>query len=324
MAKSGKKEASQERKKSMYTLKLSTGHMEKLGDLLTSRGWEDYEVAYARFAFKGGSCNVVGYESGKLVVQGKGTEDFVRDILESEITGDPQLGYESVHHPEWFELHAGMDESGKGDCFGSISVCTVIADGKAVDAWMKAGIQDSKKITDGNILKLAKVIRNTPGVVVETMMLGMPKYNELMAKPKANLNLLLAWQHAKALEKALDRKAAPWGMLDQFSKQPLVQRYLNSHKDFDLRMQTKAEADPVVAAASIIARELYVKQMEELSKVAGEPLMKGAGNHVLEQAKRIFKAQGRTGLEKLAKMHFRTSYLAQGLEPPEKPKSFKR
>ena len=60
-------------------------------------------------------------------------------------------------------------------------------------------------------------------------MLGMPKYNELMAKPKANLNLLLAWQHAKALEKALDRKAAPWGMLDQFSKQPLVQRYMNKH-----------------------------------------------------------------------------------------------
>ena len=124
-------------------------------------------MAYARFRVQRAACNVVGYQSGKLVVQGKGTEDFVRDILESEVTGDPQLGYESVHHPEWFELHAGMDESGKGDCFGSISVATVIADGQAVEGWMKAGIQDSKKITDGNILKLAKIIRKTPGVVVE-------------------------------------------------------------------------------------------------------------------------------------------------------------
>ncbi|MGB0371826.1 MAG: ribonuclease HIII [Opitutales bacterium] len=318
MAKSGKSKSSEERGKTMYTLKISDEHMEKLEDILSARGWQDYEVAYARFAFKGASCNVVGYQSGKLVVQGKGTEDFVRDILESEVTGDPQLGYESVHHPEWFELHAGMDESGKGDCFGSISVATVIADGKAVESWMKAGIQDSKKITDGNIQKLAKIIRKTPGVVVEHMMLSMPKYNELMAKPKANLNLLLAWQHAKALEKALDRKQAPWGMLDQFSKQPLVQRYMNKHTDFDLRMQTKAEADPVVAAASIIARDAYVTQMKELSEATGEPLMKGAGNHVLEQAKRIFQQSGREGLEKVAKMHFRTSYLAQGLEPPEK------
>ena len=74
-----------------------------------------YDVAYSLFAFKGEKVNVVGYQSGKLVVSGKNMEDFVRDILEPEITGEALLGYEEVHNPEWFTLHAGADESGKGD-----------------------------------------------------------------------------------------------------------------------------------------------------------------------------------------------------------------
>ena len=119
------------------------------------------------------------------------------------------------------------------------------------------GIRDSKKITDTRILKLDKIIRATKGIAVETCFCGMHKYNKLMGKPRANLNWLLAWQHAKSLTAALKRKRALWGMLDQFSKQDLVGRYFKDEK-FDLRMQTKAEEDPVVAAASVVARAEYV------------------------------------------------------------------
>ena len=55
-------------------------------------------MAYSLFAFKGEKVNVVGYQSGKLVVSGKNMEDFVRDILEPEITGEALLGYEEVHN----------------------------------------------------------------------------------------------------------------------------------------------------------------------------------------------------------------------------------
>ncbi|MCH2156888.1 MAG: ribonuclease HIII [Opitutales bacterium] len=318
MPKAKKKTDDAPARKSFYTLKLEPEQMEKLHSILDARDWESYAVDHAAFAYKGPSVNIVAYKSRKLVIQGKGTEDFVTMSLEAEVTGDPRLGYDEVHHPEWFEHHAGMDESGKGDVFGPLVVACVIAEPKAIRSWIEAGVQDSKKVTDATISKLAKIIKNTPGAVVESMKLGMPKYNELMAKPKANLNLLLAWQHAKAIEAALDRQFVPWGMLDQFSKQPLVERYLKSHPDFDLRMMTKAEADPVVAAASIIARDLYVKQMEALSEIAGEPLLKGASSAVKQQATRIFENQGKSGLQSVAKMHFKTVYEAQGLEPPKK------
>lgn len=293
------------KKVTMYTIKLNDEQMEKLQFKLEERQWADYEVAYARFAYRSEGLNIVAYESGKLVVQGKKTEEFVQFVIEGEITYSPQLGYEEVHHPEWFEAHAGLDECGKGDLFGPLITACVIADGTMVRKWREAGIRDSKKTTDSVILKQDKIVRGTPGVVVQLMQSSMIRYNEMMAKPKANLNLLLAWMHSKSLENALKVKRVPWGMLDQFSKQPLVQRY---HKDeeFDLRMMTKAEADPVVAAASIVARAEFVRQMEALSEKAGMELRKGAGELAKEQGRQIYAQQGEDGLRQFAKMHFKT------------------
>ena len=83
--------------KKIYTIKLTDAQLEQLGERLDtdpSCAWTHYDVAYSQFAFKGDGVNVVGYQSGKLVVQGKKTEDFVRDILETEITCEARLGYD--------------------------------------------------------------------------------------------------------------------------------------------------------------------------------------------------------------------------------------
>lgn len=312
--------------KKLYTVKLTLDQLEKLGERLDSDGsgaWFHYDVAYSQFAFKGDGVNVVGYQSGKLVVQGKKTEEFVRDVLEAEITGEALLGYDEVHNPEWFTLHAGCDESGKGDLFGPLITACVVADGEMVRHWLELGVADSKKLSDGSILKLDKEIRKTQGVVIETAFARMPKYNELYYKFDKNLNKLLAWYHGKSLNAALDKRPAPWGLLDQFTKQKLVDAYVKERKDFRLDSRTKAESDPVVAAASIIARAVYVREMKRLSDEAGETLLKGASGQVLEQAKRIFKEKGAEGLRNFAKMHFKTAYEAQGLEPPAKPSWYK-
>lgn len=295
------------KKKVMYTHKLSAEQLGKLQRILEKKMWEAYDVEHAQFAFRGNKVNVVGYKSGKLVVQGKDTEDFVVNTLEPEVLGEARFGYDEVYHPEWFESHAGMDESGKGDLFGPVVTACVIADKHHIDEWVKAGIRDSKTITDSRILRLDKLIRETKGVVAETCFCGMRKYNELMSKPRANLNLLLAWQHSKSLNAALAKKRVPWGMLDQFSKQDLVGRYFKD-PNFDLRMQTKAEADPVVAAASIVARAEYVRIMDALSKKFGEKLLKGASSLVKQQASEILRKFGPEGFGDFAKLHFRTSY----------------
>jgi ribonuclease HIII len=138
----------------------------------------------------------------------------------------------------------------------------------------------------------------------------MAKYNLIMSRPGANLNRLLAWQHATALSQALARKKAPRGLLDQFSKQPLVQRELKKMgvADFDLQMRTKAEEDPVVAAASVVARAEFVRQMHALSREFGGPLQKGAGASAKEQAAQIVERFGAPALRSFAKLHFRTAY----------------
>jgi len=327
-------EGDKPKKLSTYTVKLDDVGMAKLEAVCRQRGWMPFEVAYTRFAFKGADVNVSAYTSGKVVVAGKGTEEFVTMTLEPEVTGEARLGYDEVLHPEWFEAHAGLDESGKGDFFGPVVAATVIADRAAIATWREAGVQDSKKIAESQILRLDQLIRGTRGVVSKTVAFGMPKYNEVMSRPRANLNLLLAWQHAVALEDCLKRQPVSWGLLDQFSEQPLVQREMKKKGlgDFDLRMRTKAEEDPVVAAASIVARAEYVRIMRRLSEHFGEPLLKGASAAVKTQAHAIIERFGVRALGDFAKLHFRTAYevvAAAGklaelpLKPPAEKTPFK-
>ena len=293
--------------KTLYTIKLDQDKLDRVRAICAGRMWEAYAVDYARFAFKGPRVNIVGYESGKLVIQGKDTEDFIINTLEPEVTREARFGYDEVLHPDWYEAHAGLDESGKGDLFGPIVSACVIAGPDDIRDWVQAGIRDSKTITDLRILALDKRIRATRGVVVKTTFCGMARYNELMSRPGANLNRLLAWEHARALEQALAVRPVPWGLLDQFTKKDLVSGYFTSPA-FELRMRTKAEEDPVVAAASVVARAEFVRQMGKLSERAGEKLLKGAGALVKKQARSIVDRLGATALREFAKLHFRTAY----------------
>src|SRR4051812_161735 len=107
-------DSDQPKKLSSYTIKLDDSQMELLRTFCASRNWVPAEVAYTRFAFKADNTKVTipAYTSGKVVIAGKGPEDFVRDVLEPEVTKAPKLGYDEVLNPDWFEAHAGLDESG--------------------------------------------------------------------------------------------------------------------------------------------------------------------------------------------------------------------
>src|SRR5262249_51059000 len=94
--------------------------------------YEFRKVPYARFAAEKEKVNVVFYESGKLVVQGKGTQEFVEFVLEPEILKEARLGYETVLNPELLLPRLGVDESGKGDFFGPLCVGGVY-ENKAVE-----------------------------------------------------------------------------------------------------------------------------------------------------------------------------------------------
>ena len=156
-----------------HTSKLNDSQAEALRVWLQNHGFEFRAVPYARYAADKEKTTVVFYESGKLVVQGKGTQDFIEFVLEPEILKEARLGYESVLNPELLLPRLGVDESGKGDFFGPLSVAGVYINANVVRARKDAGIRDYKNIaSDRRIKDLAELICNTPGCVTTFVPMG--------------------------------------------------------------------------------------------------------------------------------------------------------
>src|SRR5882762_2360503 len=145
-----------------HTCKLTDNQAATLKSWLQAHDYEFREVPYARFAAEKDKLNAVFYESGKLVVQGKGTQEFIEFVLEPEILKEARLGYEAVLNPEMLLPRLGVDESGKGDFFGPLCIAGVYINESVVKAWKDAGIRDSKNISsDNRIRDLAELIRDT-------------------------------------------------------------------------------------------------------------------------------------------------------------------
>jgi ribonuclease HIII len=310
----------------IYTAKLTDEQAAKLQAALQSRDWKPRTVAYSRFAFESDKANVVFYESGKLVVQGKGTGDFVEFLLEPEILQQAKLGYETVLNPELMLPRIGVDESGKGDFFGPLCIAGVYVNATVIKAWQELGVRDSKTISsDKKIAELADKIRNTPGCVVNAVQIGNEAYNRLYTKMRS-VNTLLAWGHARVIENLMGlryRMDPPpiKAISDQFaaSKTVIEKALMNEGRSLQLVQRHKAEEDIAVAAASILARDEFVKGLARLEKQFSVKLPKGASAAVDATAKQFLEEHGVDELAKISKMHFRTALRAQGL--PEPPKT---
>src|SRR5229473_4541186 len=184
---------------SSYTSKLSDAQADALKNWLQEHHYEFREVPYARFAAGKDKVNLVFYESGKLVIQGKGTQEFIEFVLEPEILKEARLGYEAVLNPELLLPRLGVDESGKGDFFGPLCVAGVYVNEAVVKAWKDAGVRDSKMVSGKRIQELAELIRKTPGCVSAVVPIGNEAYNRLFAKMRS-VNSMLAWGHARVIE----------------------------------------------------------------------------------------------------------------------------
>ncbi|MEN9403691.1 MAG: Ribonuclease, partial [Verrucomicrobiota bacterium] len=67
MAKKPDPDTEEPKKITSYTIKLDDAQMEKLRAVVAAKYWEEAEVPYTRFAFKGPKVNVTAYTSGKVV-----------------------------------------------------------------------------------------------------------------------------------------------------------------------------------------------------------------------------------------------------------------
>jgi ribonuclease HIII len=294
-----------------YTHPLSLGQATKLRALLEELGFEFSSKEYTLFFAQKNRLSVAVYTKGpKVLVQGSGVEEFVQFELEPKILGEAKLGYEEVYSPEMFEPHFGVDESGKGDFFGPLVVAGVYVDRGIARKLLDAGVRDSKRIgSDAQIRALAQTIRKSANGLVETVLIGPQRYNELYEK-FGNLNKLLGWGHARVIENLLAKKPdCPRSLSDQFADVRMIKQSLLRHgRKVDVDQRTQAESDVAVAAASILAREGFINWLERRGKELGFRLERGASPNVKEIAKKLVETNGPDALREVAKVHFRTAH----------------
>jgi ribonuclease HIII len=305
--------------------------VQKLGP--TESRTEQYCKYVFKFIRKNETLTIKQYNSGKLTLQGlagplyksvldcivplykvhfPNSDISVNKLLESNVTKPVTQG--QVRDGDLIEVplpHIGTDESGKGDYFGPMVITGVLIDSAAEAALKELGVKDSKMLTDKRCKELALKIRNLlPGKYEEIEILP-ERYNQLYEQFKAegkNLNHLLAWGHARAIESLLQKWTCSHAIADQFGDENYIRsKLMEKGKKLQLIQLPKGERYVAVATASILARDRFLSRMESFRDGYEIELPKGASDTVVSAAKQFIQANGKNSLGKIAKLHHKTT-----------------
>jgi ribonuclease HIII len=269
-------------------LKFPLRWADRLEEILRELGFQKEENPNAVFCFKGKDLKVVFYPTGTFLVQGKGNiQELVDKLVENlRVEGE----------------YIGTDEAGKGDLFGPLVVCGFALTPKVAKEVLKLGVRDSKSVPPESLKEIAQRLMELE--CHRCVKISPYAYNEVYKKLQ-NLNKILSLAHSTVIDQLFLEFGLTKAVVDKFMKGSYIDCFLNS--PVEVREETKAERYLAVACASILARYIYLKELEKLSKIAGVRLPAGSGN----EAKRVFqelraKLDGST-LKRLAKLHFKVS-----------------
>ena len=252
------------------------------------------------FAAKLTDTAVTVYKSNKVMFQGNGasreaslwgtTSNSVDKVVSGATKGDtlpPNFASLSV---------VGSDETGTGDYFGPITVAACFVREEQVQLVKELGVKDSKMLTDDVMRKMAPDLMAT--LTHSVLVLKNEKYNDIQSRGSSQ-GKIKALMHNQALKHVLN-KIAPekpaYILIDQFAERGIYYNHIKAEKEIireNVLFSTKAEQLHVaVAAASIIARYAFLKEMDRLSEMANTTIPKGASAKVDEIAARIFLKHG--------------------------------
>lgn len=309
--------------KSSFTYELDAEQQEKFIALLSMGNYKPRQVPYSVVAAEGDGFNCALYQKEKhgrrkLCIQGGKARDFVEFFLEPNVLGTVGVGYEDILHPEAKSPHGGGDESGKGDYFGPLVVACCYVDETIAGKMAEIGVRDCKQMTDAAVLSVGSQIRRMLGRDgFSFVKIGPAAYNRLYAKI-GNVNRLLAWAHGTCVEDLLEKKPdCPRVVIDQFAPtEAVIKRALKERgRGIVIEQRHKAESDMAVAAASVVAREIFLRSLCDMAKdvdpAAEVPLgvvPKGSSDpRVRSVAEDMARKHGPGWLMDHCKAHFQTT-----------------
>jgi ribonuclease HIII len=283
----------------VFSTSIDLGAEPELRARLEKMRFEFRSVNHAHWSARKDGLSVTLFKSGKLLIQGNGADALAEEILPSaqKIDGLEHLG--DIH--SWI----GTDEAGKGDFFGPLVVAALHVEKNRMTELMLLEAGDSKKMNDDRIAGIATKIKKHFAHAI--VIIPPHKYNTDYERYH-NLNILLAQAHADAIEKLLKKVDCSVVLSDQFGDERLIIDSLGKRgQRVTLVQKTKAERNPGVAGASILARNAFVSEIDKLGKSFGLELPKGASQQVISAGKAFVEKHGQDKLARVAKLHFKTA-----------------
>ena len=282
------------------SIQLNQSEAGKVREVLLSNGWSEDPIVnkYVNLRMKskkGSVCTL--YTSMKVVFQGD--EDFSRIV-------------EDIKGKENVIPRLGVDEVGKGDYFGPLVVVACFVSNEFLKKYGTLGIGDSKDFSDSKIERMYESLKGYKHYYASTIY--PEEYNELYEQYR-NVAVLLAKQHSKVIEmglkdlkqKKIDCKRV---VVDQFSsKKTRITDELGPlalSGEVEFVQFHKGELDVAIASASILARGIFLREMDKMKKEYYFDFPKGASN-VITPAKEFVKKYGVDELKKVAKVSFKTT-----------------
>ncbi|RBW71526.1 ribonuclease HIII [Bacillus taeanensis] len=275
------------------------------------------------FTVKTPFCTITAYKSGKIMFQGKSAEQEAAKWISYDLTAgsNPKkpkktTAYSIPNNIEQLSF-IGSDEVGTGDYFGPITVAAAFCETNKLALLKELGVQDSKNLKDKAIIEIAKNILSV--IPYSLLILDNKKYNNLQ-KQGMNQGKMKALLHNKALLhllKKLEGQEYDGILIDQFVQPDAYFKYIaDQHEQVKDKVYFETKAEQVhlsVAAASIIARYAFLKEMDKLSQTVGTTLPKGAGAHVDLVAAQLIDTKGEGILYHTTKLHFANTDKAKTL-----------
>ena len=258
---------------------------------------------YIRYFLKLPQATVSIYTSGKVLLQGEGAEKYASFF-----------GYEVVEESRGQNLPLiGTDEVGNGSYFGGLAVVASFVTPDQHDFLRKLGVGDSKTLTDQKIHQIAPILKER--IQHQALLLSPSKYNEVIGDRYNAVSVKVAL-HNQAIYLLLQKGAQPEKIvIDAFTSAKNYDKYLAQEANRfsnPISLEEKAEGKYLaVAVSSIIARDLFLENLENLGRELGYQLPSGAGTASDKVASQILQAYGMQGLNFCAKLHFKNTEKAK-------------